>query len=1797
MHSESEGSLMTAQQSSCPAPGRRLACVLVAVTAVAALAWRSPAADGERLTSRPRPAAVATPAVKVGAEVQTHFGQRRRLALPDGSLLYVNQNTSLKLEAARELSLSAGEILVETAPGEAGADAALVVRTPKRTVRGRQAAFAVRTADAGTGVLVTRGRVSVSGLEKPLGAGQQLALDGDQPAAAPRVTHTLEWTRDLLAAAESPLVPASAHAGGALIAVDPNGQEANLSLRRYHIDVHIEDGFARTTIDQTYFNSDNRRLEGTFYFPLPADASLSRLAMYVDGNLMEGGMAERDAARTVYETIVSQQRDPALLEWVDGTTFKMRVFPLEPRQEKRLLLSYMQKLPALYDRLSYRFPAGHTLEAVREWSFHARVKNGANLSWGSDSHQLEAGKDGADLLLDAREKDSRSNRDVVLFLNESAAAADVARFSAAEHEGAKYLMLRYRPALAGRPQPQRRDWVFLVETGGDRDPLLARTQIDVVQGLLRHAQPEDTFAVLTAATRVAIAEKELQPVTAENVQAAVAFLEKAHLLGALDLGQALTAAEPLLKGGRNPYLVHLGSGIAAMGERRDDVLARRIPEGVRYVGVGVGKRWNRSFMKAAAERTGGHFTQINPDEPISWRAFDLAATLNTPRLLNVQVTANAGTPLLPFTSTVAQGEEMCAVMRLVGRAGDVGPLLPESVTVRGLLDGQAFERVLPVKEVAAKADYLPRTWARLEIERLLAEDAVKHREQIVALSKAMYVLTPFTSLLVLENEEMYQQYKVDRGRKDHWAMYPAPQKIPVVTEPDPEHPVIGRGAPKTPKQVRATVLSRTPPQLLSGVRRGEDWRTPVMAPVRAEPVENTFLYSPKYNFPDEYGGHRAPVRAQNLEQLGVIGNNLTYRERPAPAPDFHAFASNPKWLLSGTSFNQQNGMAANFDTGIAKPMPTGTLADLTFSPDRSTVTTGGVLRLMGATQLREPPILSKLARLDVEGRAVDHLEILTPPRGTESLLYQRPSFSNDDRLFSDLVSYCPGMNTSAADTLAVVDAEAAPGPHNRPGHIDPAAKRLIETARSAGWRSLTLQQAAAAVTIFFNGSGAFAYERALPLGLRERVVCDGQTLLHLYPDLGIGARRTVSRFHRADFARLVPWALPSAEDLARGADVTLLDEHTVVITPHGAGALEPVPPSFVGPPKPVSYIRTHLLFDADGRLTGRRLELMPAGKTLLREVCDADGVVRVLDGAGKEVAVRKGKLAPAQAPDLKSDTKNLVVLPLPYRSRDHVLDARKMRDKPYNTLRFEDGLALFAADFAAGNNNDALLVFRQCFHERNQRQLGLYVLLAALGENLDGEHLDVLAEHLDEPLAQYLALYTSPVLRKHASQWAVGAVQWNSGFLRHLALSHALYQRWQNDRAGQASPAERERAFDYVRRNKGSRFGWALLCLLQDRAGKDRDFHAALADLWPLFEDVPGLKYAARYEQARSLFHAGKATEARQCFRALYEQTLADDVLPALDADCRAALLGDGDSDAWSELLQKTAARFLEKKQRPAVLVLARQVWQLGDETRANYLWSVATNGIADEQERLGMTLAGFGFLSETGQLAQADAVLQKLLADDKLARSPGLWRLAAQLAQRREMKAREMECLERALDAEYRELPEVINLETVRRDYRRLLEHYQTLADSMQALKLPPPPDFVAKVVRVADRWRSLDREGVSACQPAAQILQTLQERDLGWDYLTTPIGLRPNESGPWQQLAQSLVQRGDFDLADRAYKAAFEAEPTNAQLLWDRGDNLRRAGKVAASQAVFRQLADGDWQPRFRWLQQQARDAVLRR
>ena len=116
------------------------------------------------------------------------------------------------------------------------------------------------------------------------------------------------------------------------------------------------------------------------------------------------------------------------------------------------------------------------------------------------------------------------------------------------------------------------------------------------------------------------------------------------------------------------------------------------------------------------------------------------------------------------------------------------------------------------------------------------------------------------------------------------------------------------------------------------------------------------------------------------------------------------------------------------------------------------------------------------------------------------------------------------------------------------------------------------------------------------------------------------------------------------------------------------------------------------------------------------------------------------------------------------------------------------------------------------------------------------------------------------------------------------------------------------------------------------------------------------------------------------------------------------------------------------------------------------------------------------------------------------------------------------------------------------------------------------------------------------AACNEAARVLGELGEDDLAWDYLTTPLASKPNEAAGWLHLAQTLRGDGRFDLAVRAYETAFETEPTNAQILWDHAQLLEQAGRGQQARALYRQIANNEWQPRFDHLKRQAQQIRAR-
>jgi len=131
---------------------------------------------------------------------------------------------------------------------------------------------------------------------------------------------------------------------------------APLELHRHHVTVSIAGQVATTRIEQTFFNPNDRPLEGMYLFPVPRGAKLDGFAMDIDGKLTEAELLDAAKARKIYEDIVRSLRDPALFEYAGQDLFKVRIFPLEPRKEKRVKLEYAQLLTVDGGLLEYRLP-------------------------------------------------------------------------------------------------------------------------------------------------------------------------------------------------------------------------------------------------------------------------------------------------------------------------------------------------------------------------------------------------------------------------------------------------------------------------------------------------------------------------------------------------------------------------------------------------------------------------------------------------------------------------------------------------------------------------------------------------------------------------------------------------------------------------------------------------------------------------------------------------------------------------------------------------------------------------------------------------------------------------------------------------------------------------------------------------------------------------------------------------------------------------------------------------------------------------------------------------------------------------------------------------------------------------------------------------------------------------------------------------------------------------------------------------------------------------------------------------
>ncbi|WP_437588701.1 VIT domain-containing protein [Sorangium sp. So ce1000] len=320
-------------------------------------------------------------ALPEGATLRTDARTRAHLALADGSALAVDRGSRVWIAGdGRAARVDEGAVVLDITPIPGAPPARIKVPHGEIEVLGTKLAITAGAARAS--IEVARGAVRVTGERgEPVEvrAGEEATLaKGAAPevASATSLADTLEWSDRSAEEADAPALRGL----GELRARKPGAtqeKERAVRLARHAVKVRIVDVVARTEIDETFANDTDEELEGIFRFPLPPGAQIERLALEVDGKLVEGAFVDRDRGAAIWRGVLQNAapkapkpreeiiwvpgpwRDPALLEWQRGGRFELRIFPIPKRGSRRVVLTYTQLVEQAGGVRRFTYPLAH----------------------------------------------------------------------------------------------------------------------------------------------------------------------------------------------------------------------------------------------------------------------------------------------------------------------------------------------------------------------------------------------------------------------------------------------------------------------------------------------------------------------------------------------------------------------------------------------------------------------------------------------------------------------------------------------------------------------------------------------------------------------------------------------------------------------------------------------------------------------------------------------------------------------------------------------------------------------------------------------------------------------------------------------------------------------------------------------------------------------------------------------------------------------------------------------------------------------------------------------------------------------------------------------------------------------------------------------------------------------------------------------------------------------------------------------------------------------------------------------
>lgn len=519
-------------------------------------------------------------------------------------------------------------------------------------------------------------------------------------------------------------------------------------LARVTVDVLVAGRLAKTTVEMTFRNPNARQLEGELQFPLLDGQEISGFALDFDGKWRPAVAVDKGRGQEIFEDITRARVDPALLETTQGNNYKLRVYPIPANGERKVSLTISERLQEKPNGTKLlRLPLAF---GERVDTFDLRIQ-AAGLP--PDAVKVLRGVPGArwqDRPGGATLEVHHENHRLESLTEISFSPRGGPLLTVEEFDGKRYFYAELpAPAMVAitRPKPARLALVWDASgSGASRDHGRELALLDAYFKALGNTAVQLTLA------RDSAEDGGSFVVSDGNWSALRTALENTRYDGGTNLAafQPATPSDAVLL-----FSDGLGNfASATMPEFTAPLLA-----------VSAAVSADHARLRHAAERSGGVFVDLIRTTP--------AAAATALRMI--------GGRLATLRSNSADELVATPVDSSNGRLAIAGVLKENSAPLDlewrqpdGRFQGQ---HITVSDRHALPGRFAAQAWARLRLEQLLPEKAI-NRAEISRLGKTFGLVTPGTSLIVLDRVEDYVRYQIRPPAE----LYPAYERLVATQE-------------------------------------------------------------------------------------------------------------------------------------------------------------------------------------------------------------------------------------------------------------------------------------------------------------------------------------------------------------------------------------------------------------------------------------------------------------------------------------------------------------------------------------------------------------------------------------------------------------------------------------------------------------------------------------------------------------------------------------------------------------------------------------------------------------------------------------------------------------------------------------------------------------------------------------------------------------------------------------------------------------------------------------------------------